>query len=120
MAKNPAKNLTPAAVNMLGNSPEKIVDAFNALTAYGVDRAKLAKLIERRKVRGGRPDKAEQIARLIFDVNCYQRDNPGASVKDAITGVLEKFGLSREEKKRKLRSLQTAYSRATRQPKEPG
>ena len=115
MARKQQKELTASGVRILGNSPVKVMEAFNALVHYGVDHVKLCRLIENRKRSPGSPKKIDETARLIYSVDEYRDNDPRASVKSAIRGILaqskgfQKF--TSEEKKKKINALAMAYSR---------
>ena len=117
------KRLSKAALLTLARCPVAIVEAFNTLSAHGVDRVKLFRLIEtRKKTGGGRPTKAEEIARLDYSVTLYQEEHPGTELREAIRKVLEKDGVQAyvyDEKLKKAvlqqpKSDYTSYSESKR------
>jgi hypothetical protein len=90
----PTKKPTKLDLLAVARCPVPIVEAFNALSTYGVDQVGLCRLIRnRKKTKGGAPNKNEEMARLHWSVSQYQEEHPGTKLREAIRKVLEYDGV---------------------------
>ena len=84
------KNQLSPAMRDVVSSPVKVWEAFNTLAEYGVDSRRLAILISKRVRPSGRPSKADEDARLLWEVSEYQKGNDSISDEKAIEAILRR------------------------------